>query len=65
MGGATGRSTVGWELGLKEITVNEALLAKPYGARLPRVLKIMETHRDAVSLTWMIAGGGGNFGATA
>eukprot|EP00897_Mesotaenium_endlicherianum_P003210 jgi/Mesen1/2917/ME000175S02073 len=49
LGGRTGRSLVGWELGVKEVPVTPALRAKPYAAGLPPVLRILGIHQDQVA----------------
>jgi GMP synthase-like glutamine amidotransferase len=49
LGGNTGRASVGWELGLKEIHLNNDLLHRFYGMELPPVLKAIESHQDQVS----------------
>ncbi|XP_057848339.2 gamma-glutamyl peptidase 5 isoform X1 [Cryptomeria japonica] len=49
LGGKTGRASVGWELGLKDITLNTDLVWKLYGLKIPSVLKVIESHQDQVS----------------
>lgn len=49
LGGKTGRSTVGWTLGLKEIPLSKALLEKPYGKLLPDTIRALGVHQDQVS----------------
>ncbi|GAQ87834.1 Predicted glutamine synthetase [Klebsormidium nitens] len=49
LGGTTGRSTAGWEMGLREVKVDEKLRAKPYGAGLPATVRVYESHQDQAS----------------
>eukprot|EP00249_Psilotum_nudum_P007739 c20788_g1_i1 orf=360-932(-) len=46
LGGMTGRASVGWELGIRDVTITEALMSKPYALNLHPVLKIIESHQD-------------------
>ncbi|KAH9306688.1 hypothetical protein KI387_011092, partial [Taxus chinensis] len=46
LGGRTGRSSVGWEVGLKEIQLNTDRVQKLYGLKPPSVLKTIESHQD-------------------
>lgn len=48
LGGKTGRSDRGWQLGVKEVPVTAELAAKPYAAGLPPVVRILKTHQDQV-----------------
>lgn len=50
LGGKTGRASVGWELGLKDITLNTDLVWKLYGLKIPPVVKVIESHQDQVCL---------------
>eukprot|EP01018_Ginkgo_biloba_P027452 Gb_28939 [translate_table: standard] len=49
LGGKTGRASVGWELGLKNVHLNSDLVHKFSGLDLPPVLKVIESHQDQVS----------------
>lgn len=49
LGGETGRSKVGWSVGLKEVVLNPSLEKKTYGKNLPRVIRILGVHQDQVS----------------
>lgn len=49
LGGKTGKASVGWELGLKDIHLNNDLLSRFYGMELPPVLKAIKSHQDQVS----------------
>lgn len=49
LGGKTGRATVGWELGEREVQLCvEAFSRKPYGRDLPPMLRVIESHQDQV-----------------
>lgn len=49
LGGKTGRSAHGWELGLKKVVlVADAMYSKPYALKLPSSLSILEIHQDEV-----------------
>eukprot|EP01018_Ginkgo_biloba_P027451 Gb_28938 [translate_table: standard] len=48
LGGKTGRSSVGWELGLKDVHLKSDLVHKFSGLELPPVLKVIESHQDQV-----------------
>ena len=48
LGGKTGRALNGWECGLKNITINNAMYSKPYGHQLPSSLNIIKIHQDEV-----------------
>lgn len=49
LGGKTGRSVHGWEVGLRKISVLDALNAKPYALKFPASAIIVEIHQDQVS----------------
>eukprot|EP00249_Psilotum_nudum_P028895 c38887_g1_i1 orf=343-1125(-) len=49
LGGKTGRAPVGWEVGLKNVIISDALLSKPYGHKLPPSIRVIEVHQDQVS----------------
>lgn len=48
LGGKTGRSVNGWEVGLKKISVLDALHTKPYAHKVPSSVVIIEIHQDEV-----------------
>ncbi|KAJ7547029.1 hypothetical protein O6H91_08G065500 [Diphasiastrum complanatum] len=48
LGGKTGRTEVGWEIGVKNVTLTDAISSKSYGSGLPRILKVLQSHRDQV-----------------
>lgn len=48
LGGKTGRSVNGWEVGLKKISVLDALYAKPYAVKVPSSVVITGIHQDQV-----------------
>jgi hypothetical protein len=48
LGGKTGRASVGWEVGLRDLCLKDAFFSKPYGAGMPPTLKVLEVHRDQV-----------------
>lgn len=49
LGGKTGRSVNGWEVGLKKISVTDSFYFKPYALKVPSSLVITEIHQDQVS----------------
>ncbi|KAG0582537.1 hypothetical protein M758_3G066700 [Ceratodon purpureus] len=49
LGGKTGRASVGWEVGLRDVCLTDAFFSKSYGAGMPPKLKVLEVHRDQVS----------------
>ncbi|MCO5578316.1 hypothetical protein L7F22_032157 [Adiantum nelumboides] len=49
LGGKTGRSVNGWEVGLRKISIANALYSKPYALKVPSSLIIIEIHQDQVS----------------
>lgn len=56
LGGKTGRSVNGWEVGLKKISVLDALHTKPYAHKVPSSVVIIEIHQDeARNLLYIIA----------
>lgn len=48
LGGKTGRAPIGWEVGLREISLTNAFFSKSYAAGVPPKLKVLEVHRDQV-----------------
>ncbi|KAI5073803.1 hypothetical protein GOP47_0011816 [Adiantum capillus-veneris] len=48
LGGRTGRATHGWELGVKNIQLADAMWLKSYAHQLPSSLNILEAHQDEV-----------------
>jgi len=48
LGGKTGRASVGWEVGLRDICLTDAFFSKSYAAGMPPKLKVLEVHRDQV-----------------
>lgn len=48
LGGKTGRASVGWEVGLRDICLTDAFFSKPYAVGMPPILKVLEVHRDQV-----------------
>ena len=48
LGGKTGRASVGWEVGLRDVYLTDAFFSKPYGAGMPSRLKVLQVHRDQV-----------------
>jgi len=48
LGGETGRSEVGWEMGVVELKVKEELRRYSYAKDVPAILRILEVHRDQV-----------------
>ncbi|CAN6483290.1 unnamed protein product [Victoria cruziana] len=49
LGGKTGRSSVGWEIGLKQVHLNTDLTSKMCSVQLPPTIKVLATHRDQVT----------------
>ncbi|GBG66438.1 hypothetical protein CBR_g61481 [Chara braunii] len=50
LGGVTGRAEVGWEMGVREVSLEGVNLeGKPYAKGLPRVIRIFEVHQDQVT----------------
>ncbi|CAM6106196.1 unnamed protein product [Calypogeia fissa] len=48
LGGKTGRTDAGWEIGLRDIQTTTALASKAYAVGVPPVLRVMESHQDQV-----------------
>eukprot|EP00250_Pteridium_aquilinum_P028378 c37045_g1_i1 orf=417-1316(-) len=48
LGGKVGRSQHGWEVGLRKISILDALYAKPYALKFPLSPVIVEIHQDQV-----------------
>ncbi|OAE23378.1 hypothetical protein AXG93_1660s1370 [Marchantia polymorpha subsp. ruderalis] len=48
LGGRTGKAEVGWEVGVRNVQLTDAMFAKPYAAGAPPVIRIYESHRDQV-----------------
>lgn len=48
LGGKTGRAPIGWEVGLREISLTNAFFSKSYAAGVPPKLQVSEVHRDQV-----------------
>jgi GMP synthase-like glutamine amidotransferase len=48
LGGNSGRALVGWDLGLRKITVFDNLLAKYSSLKIPSMMSIIECHQDKV-----------------
>ncbi|KAF3776100.1 Gamma-glutamyl peptidase 5 [Nymphaea thermarum] len=49
LGGKTGRSDVGWELGLKQVHLDTELVSKAFNVQLPPTVNVLVSHRDQVS----------------
>lgn len=49
LGGKTGRASAGWEVGLRDICLNDKFFSKRYAAGMPPRLKVLQVHRDQVS----------------
>lgn len=48
LGGKIGRALVGWDIGLRKITVFDKLSAKYSGFQIPSMISIVECHQDTV-----------------
>jgi GMP synthase-like glutamine amidotransferase len=48
LGGNIGRASVGWDIGLRKITVCDKLSAKYSGLEIPSMISIIECHQDNV-----------------
>lgn len=51
LGGKTGKSDMGWEIGLRQIQTTNALASKPYAAGVPPVFRVLEVHQDQVGFS--------------
>lgn len=50
LGGKTGKTDVGWEIGLRKIQTTTALASKVYAVGVPPVFRVMQSHQDQVQV---------------
>ncbi|XP_010247997.1 PREDICTED: gamma-glutamyl peptidase 4-like [Nelumbo nucifera] len=58
LGGKTGRASVGWELGIKSICVEQKMVTQLYGLEMKSRLNVIESHRDQDQCTRTMKGRG-------
>ncbi|GLJ14144.1 hypothetical protein SUGI_0227000 [Cryptomeria japonica] len=48
LGGKIGRAVIGWDIGLRKITVSKRLSTKHFGLEIPSIIRVLECHQDQV-----------------
>ncbi|KAK1323761.1 hypothetical protein QJS10_CPA02g01626 [Acorus calamus] len=48
LGGKTGRASVGWEIGIKQLQIDSKMMSQIYGLEMSPTLNVIESHRDQV-----------------